>query len=308
MRNAFADEIEQLAAKDPMVVLLSGDIGNRLFDKFRARFPDRFYNCGVAEANMISMAAGLAMAGMRPVVYTIASFLIYRPYEQIRVDIGYHNLPVTLVGVGGGLSYASNGATHHACEDIAVMSTIPSFRIFNAGDTWEVRAGLNAALKSDTPFYLRIGKKREPVVHEAAVDFVSTPSAKLRDGSDYAIIASGNLLPAALQAAELASQHGIEASLHTMPFVSPLDETTLNSLFASDRKIAVIEEHSVQGGLGSKIIEWANLNRQDSGRITRIGAPTEFIKRTTTQEDMRNQLGLTPDAIAASILKHFKQS
>ena len=141
MRNAFADEITQIAKSDPSVVLLSGDIGNRLFDKFKKSNPDRFVNCGVAEANMVTMSSGLAMSGMKPVAYTIASFLIYRAFEQIRVDLSYHNTAVLLVGVGGGLSYASNGSTHHTLEDISLMRSLPNMQVICAGDPLEIRCG-----------------------------------------------------------------------------------------------------------------------------------------------------------------------
>ena len=140
MRNAFAEEITELAAADERIVLLSGDIGNRLFDRFKAQFPDRFLNVGVAEANMIGVAAGLALAGMRPVTYTIASFAVYRAYEQIRVDVAYHNLPVVMVGTGGGLAYAANGPTHHSVEDAAVLRVLPNMTVACPGDAPELRS------------------------------------------------------------------------------------------------------------------------------------------------------------------------
>ena len=159
MRNAFADEMTHIAKSDSSVVLLSGDIGNRLFDKYKENNPDRFVNCGVAEANMIAMGSGLAMSGMKPVAYTIASFLIYRAFEQIRVDLSYHDAAVLLVGVGGGLSYASNGSTHHTLEDIALMRSLPNMQVICAGDPHEVRAATKAFFKNPKPTYLRIGKK-----------------------------------------------------------------------------------------------------------------------------------------------------
>lgn len=303
MRNAFADEIEQLAAEDPRIVLLSGDIGNRLFDKFKARFPDRFYNCGVAEANMITMAAGLAMTGLRPVVYTIASFLVYRPYEQIRIDIGYHNLPVTLVGVGGGLSYASNGVTHHATEDIAVMRAIPTFSIFNAGDAMEVRAGLRSALASDSPFYLRIGKKREPVVHEEIPDCSLNLSTLLQKGNDCTVLASGTLLPRVKEAVERLAKDGVRSNLYSMPFVRPLDEKLLKHLCESNQKTFIVEEHNLNGGIGTAIIDWATERGLNTTQLTRIAIPNRFISRTTTLEDARATSSLSAGDIAKSIAK-----
>src|SRR5262249_33705790 len=164
MRNAFASEITALAAQDERIVLLSGDIGNKLFDEFKARFPGRFLNCGVAEANMISMAAGLAMCGLRPVTYTIASFTTVRCLEQIRIDACYHHQPIVIAGVGAGLAYAANGGTHHSCEDIALLRALPGMTVVCPGDPVEVRLALRAALQEPGPVYLRLGKKGEPVV------------------------------------------------------------------------------------------------------------------------------------------------
>ena len=134
MRNAFAAEITALGKSDPSIVLLSGDIGNKLFDNYKAAQADRFFNCGVAEQNMVGVAAGMALSGLRPVVYTINSFLIGRSFEQIRLDVCYHNLPVVLVGVGGGLGYASLGPTHHSLEDVAILKSLPNLTILCPAD------------------------------------------------------------------------------------------------------------------------------------------------------------------------------
>src|SRR6202453_611918 len=153
MRNAFAKKITELAKKDERIVLLSGDIGNRLFDDFKASCPTRFYNCGVAEANMMGMAAGLALSGLRPVCYTITPFLTYRCMEQIRVDVCYHHVPVVIVGTGSGLSYASLGATHHSCEDMGMLRLLPGLSVVAPADEVEVRGSLEAALASKDPCY-----------------------------------------------------------------------------------------------------------------------------------------------------------
>src|SRR6266403_2630399 len=156
MRNAFAKEITKMAQEDSRVVLLSGDIGNRLFDDFKAKSPDRFYNCGVAESNMVGVAAGMAMSGLRPVCYTITNFITYRCIEQIRVDVCYHHVPVIIVGTGSGLSYASLGGTHHSCEEMGMLRRLPGLRVLAPADAMEVRGALRAALGQLNPVYMRI--------------------------------------------------------------------------------------------------------------------------------------------------------
>ena len=148
MRNAFAAAITALAVKDERIVLLSGDIGNRLFDKYRERCPSRFYNCGVAEANMTGMAAGLALSGLRPFTYTITPFATTRVIEQIRIDICYHEVPVVIIGTGSGLSYASLGPTHHSCEDVGILRCFPNLTILCPADAMEVGPAIEAAIEA----------------------------------------------------------------------------------------------------------------------------------------------------------------
>ena len=202
MRNSFAKQITELARKDPRVVLMAGDIGNRLFDHLKAQCPDRFFNCGVAEANMIGMAAGLAMSGLRPFCYTITPFLTYRCLEQIRVDVCYHDVPVVLVGTGSGLSYASLGATHHSCEEMGMLRLLPGLAVLAPADALEVRAALKAALNYPHPVYIRIGKKGEPVIHKTEPEFIIGKALPIREGTDVCFLSAGTMLPAVLQAAE----------------------------------------------------------------------------------------------------------
>ena len=203
MRNSFAKQITELAQKDPRVVLMAGDIGNRLFDNLKAKCPDRFFNCGVAEANMIGMAAGMAMSGLRPFCYTITPFLTYRCLEQIRVDVCYHDVPVVLVGTGSGLSYASLGATHHSCEEMGMLRLLPGLAVIAPADAMEVRGALKAALNYPHPVYIRIGKKGEPVVHKTEPEFIIGKALPIRDGTDVCFLSAGTMLPAVLQAAEI---------------------------------------------------------------------------------------------------------
>ncbi len=309
MRNAFADEITRLAKRDSRVVLLSGDIGNRLFNTYKAACPERFYNCGVAEANLIGMASGLAMSGMRPVAYTIVPFITTRCLEQIRVDLCYHHQPVVIVGVGGGLSYASLGATHHSCEDIAFLRALPEMSVVCPADAMEVRGALRAALAHDGPVYLRLGKKNEPVIHDHVPELRIGSSIRLRDGNDVAMLSTGNLLPVVLEAADLlAGRHQLSVRVESFHTVKPLDETCLRDVFASCRVVATIEEHSRLGGLGGAVAEWLTDHPATRARLVRVGCGDVFPHQAGSQDYARERFGLTTEGIARSIREAFPVS
>jgi len=301
MRNAFADEITKLAMADERIVLLSGDIGNRLFDTFKAKCPGRFHNCGVAEANMIGVAAGLALAGLRPVCYTITPFITYRCMEQIRVDVCYHHLPVMIVGTGAGLAYASLGATHHSCEEVGMLRLLPGMTVMAPADPMEVRGCLRAALAHPHPSYMRIGKKGEPAVHATVPALKVGSSVVMREGRDVALVVAGVLLPAALAAAELLAAKGISAEVVTSPTIKPLDTGLLARVFGQHRVVAALEEHSVLGGFGGSIAEWLSDQRAPQARLLRFGTPDEFLHETCEQEHAHEKFGLTGAAIAARI-------
>jgi transketolase len=303
MRNAFAAEITALGAEDPRVVLLSGDIGNRLFDNFKVRCPGRFFNCGVAEANMISVGAGMAMCGLRPVAYTITPFVTTRCLEQIRVDICYHHVPVIVVGTGSGLSYASLGATHHSCEDIAFLRALPHMIVVCPGDPVEVRHALRAALAQDEPVYIRIGKKGEPVVHKEPIDFVIGKGIVVRPGKDVCLISTGNTLGVAMRAGEQLESKGVSAQVVSLHTVKPLDETLLADAFARFRVVVTIEEHSLLGGLGSSIAEWVVDRPPTKTRLVRIGTADHFIHEAGNQEFARRHYGLTAEKVVEKTLQ-----
>lgn len=305
MRNAFADEITKLAMADERIVLLSGDIGNRLFDTFKAKCPGRFHNCGVAEANMIGVAAGLALAGLRPVCYTITPFITYRCMEQIRVDVCYHDLPVIIVGTGAGLAYASLGATHHSCEEVGMLRLLPGMTVLAPADPMEVRSCLRAALAHPHPSYMRIGKKGEPSIHVAPPLLWVGSSVVLREGSEVTLLVAGVLLPAALAAAEAVGAHGISAEVVSCPTIKPLDEELLRRVFGTRRLVVAIEEHSLLGGFSGAIAEWRADQPDGGARLLRIGTPDEFLHETCEQEHAHEKFGLTGEAIAARIVQVF---
>ncbi len=302
MRNAFAAEITALAKADPRIVLLSGDIGNRLFDEFKEACPDRFYNCGVAEANMVGMAAGLAQCGLRPVCYTIAPFLTYRCMEQIRVDLCYHDLPVVLVGTGSGLAYASLGATHHSCEEMGMLRLLPGLGVMAPADSFEVRGALRAALQSDHPVYIRIGKKGEPTVHEAVPAMTLGRALPLREGKGITLLGLGTLLPVVLAVADLLAAKGLTPAVYSFPTLKPLDGETLARAFASSHLVATFEEHSVLGGLGGSVAEWKADRPELTARLFRFGSADEFLHLTGEQDEAREHFGLTAERMTERIL------
>ena len=306
MRNAFAQELVELAGRNERIVLLSGDIGNRMFDGFKDRFPDRFFNCGVAEANMMSVAAGMALSGLRPVVYTIAPFVTTRCLEQIRVDVCYHHVPVVIVGVGGGLSYAGLGATHHSCEDIAFLRVLPHMTVVCPGDACETRLALRAAVAHDDPVYLRIGKKGEPVVHKRDPLFEIGKGITIRSGEDVTLLSTGNMLPVAVEAAELIQRESLTVRVVSLHTVKPLDDELLAEVFSTSRVVVTVEEHSILGGLGGAVAEWlTSLPTFPKGRLLRIGTPDTFLHEAADQTRTRRLFGLDAEAIAQKTLdKH----
>ena len=297
MRNAFADEILKLALADERIVVLSGDIGNRLFDKFKAAMPARFYNCGVAEANMISLAAGLASSGLRPVCYTITPFVTTRCLEQIKLDVCYHNMPVTIVGTGSGLSYAALGSTHHSFEDLAIMRSLPGMNVLAPADAPELRSAMRWAFAQNQPAYLRIGKKGEPVITEEAA-FTAGRWQCLRTGSSATLLACGTILSEVLAAADLLAKDNIQAAVWNCASVKPLDLEALAHLSSSP--VFSIEEHSVLGGFGSAVAEFLSA-RKNPPRLIRLGIPDEFLHDCGEQEEARVYCGLDAASLARRI-------
>jgi transketolase len=304
MRNAFANELETIAAANDSLVLLSGDIGNRMFDGFKKKFPERFLNCGVAEANMVSAAAGMALSGLHPVVYTIAPFLTYRCFEQIRLDVCYQNLPVILVGVGGGLSYAGLNATHHALEDIAVMRSLPNMRILCPGDPVETKLALHEAVLKKAPVYLRLGKKGEPVVHKREPHMEIGRWNRVRSGGDVCFLSCGTILPVVLEASDVLAGQGVSAEVISCCSVKPMDNQMLEDIFSSFELVIAVEEHSRIGGFGSALAEWLCDQPFCIAQLVRMATDDRFFYKHGSQEHLRALSGLT----AAQISEHVLQS
>lgn len=305
MRNAFAKEITELAGRDERIVLLSGDIGNRLFNDYKDKYPERFFNCGVAEANMVGVASGMAMCGLKPLTYTIASFNTIRCLEQIKIDLCYPNLPVVIVGVGAGLSYAANGATHEALEDIALLRVLPNMTVICPGDVWEVRAALRGALELDGPVYIRLGKKNEPVVHDGPPDFAVGKALTVRDGADVCLLSTGTMLPVALETALELHNHGVSAQVTSFHTVKPLDGAFLENALSRFPFVVTIEEHSVLGGFGAAVAEWISAAGASPAKVLSLGTADAFLHEAGGQDFAREHFGLTPGRISEKVLKRL---
>ena len=303
MRNEFAKTITELAKVKKDIVLLAGDIGNRLFDDFKKNNPERFYNCGVAEANMTGVASGLASSGLKPVTYTITPFNTARCFEQIRLDICYPNLPVIIVGTGSGLSYASLGATHHSMEDISILKTLPNLQIICPGDRKEVREAFIKAYESNKPTYIRLGKKGEPLIHKKKPNFKIGKSIFIKKGNDVALLGVGNALSIAYKCEEELFEKKIKCDLVSFHTPKPLDRQLLTNLFKSNKLIVIIEEHGLIGGVGSSVLEWANENKFNTKNILRFGGPDKFLTGCGNQIEARKLIGLTSKKICNQILK-----
>jgi transketolase len=297
MRNAFIRALTEVAAEDPRIVFLTGDLGFKLFDDFARRYPGRFMNVGVAEATKAGVASGLALEGKKPFIYSIVPFATLRCYEQIRNDLCYHEADVTVVGVGGGFSYGPNGPTHHALEDIAVTRVLPNMSVVCPGDPAETVAAVHALAAHRGPAYLRLGRAGEPAVHPGPVRFAIGESLLVRDGDDATLLSTGNMLATAVRTADLLAEDGVRCRVISMPTVKPLDTVAIDHAATRTRAVVALEEHSVLGGFGSAVAEFL-AERGAPVRFKRVGAADRFSHLCGDQEFHRDAHGLTPARVA----------
>lgn len=300
MRYAFIKTLTRLARVNPRIMLLTGDLGFTVFEEFRDMFPRQFINVGVAEQNLMGVAAGLALTGKIVYAYSIATFATMRPFEQIRNDIGWHRAPVIIVGTGAGLSYGHASTTHHAIEDIALMRTIPGMTILAPGDPKEAGWATQVAARRKGPVYLRLGMKGEPTVWTTTTHHRVGHARIFQKGSHCAIIATGNMLHTAVEAAKLLQTQSISTYVLDMHTVKPIDERAILSLAQEVPLMVTLEEHSVIGGLGSAVSE-VLAGTAGKAKLYRLGIPDAFTNVIGSQAYLREQLGLTPTKVADHI-------
>ena len=299
MRNAFIDTVIEECLRRDDIFIISGDAGLGVFDKFTKQRPDRFLNLGVAEQNAIGCAAGMALAGFRVYVYNIIPFVLYRCYEQVRNDICYQKLPVTLVGIGSGFSYAPMGMTHYSVEDIGLAQTLPNLRVFSPADPAEAESVARVTLAESGPTYVRLAKRGEPRIHHGAAPEVTLP-LQLTEGRDVALVFHGTVVNEVLEARRMLGDMSISAMVISLPLINPCPVDKLNEMLAGVSQVVTIEEHFVDSGLGSKLAFWSATHRP-SWRLSCMGVKSEYVHAIRKQDGMRQHYGLTAEYIALHV-------
>lgn len=302
MRMAFAKTLQELARENKNIMLLSGDLGYSLWEPFIEELPDQFLNTGVAEQSMVGVAAGMALSGKIVYTYSIVPFMVFRPFEHIRDDIAYHNLPVRVVGTGSGFSYGDFGTTHHSIEDIALMRSLPNMTVVAPGDPVEAELLCRASAAHPGPMYIRLAKRGEPVIHEALPAFEIGKAIPVCEGGDATLIACGALLACARDAAHILKRSGIHARVLSMHTIKPLDHEAIMRSARETGAVVTIEEHSIIGGLGSAVAE-VLAESAANPLFRRIGVRDVFSHTVGDQAWLRDFHGLTAEKIAEEVLR-----
>ena len=296
-RDSYGKALAELGAEYENLVVLDADLaGATKTAVFQKAFPHRHFDCGIAESNMISMAAGLSTTGLVPFAASFAMFAAGRAYEQVRNSIGYPHLNVKIGATHGGISVGEDGASHQCCEDFALMRTIPGMVVMSPSDDVEARAMVKAAYHHNGPVYMRFGRAAVPVVHDEDYTFQIGKGEVMRQGTDVAIIANGLMVAEALTAAEMLAAKGIQAMVINMATIKPLDEELVLEAAKTCGKIITCEEHSIIGGLGEAVC--GVLSEKLPTPVKRIGVNDEFGRSGPAAEVLK-KFGLSAVNIAA---------
>lgn len=305
-RNAYGEALAELAEKYPKLVVLDADLSGSTMTKFFAKaYPERFFDCGIAEANMTGIAAGLAASGYKPFINSFAMFSAGRPYEQVRNSIAYPHLNCTVVGSHGGVSVGEDGATHQCIEDLALMRELPGMLVCCPCDGYEMKLAVAALMEYDGPAYLRLARSATEVITDRVpgYKFELGKGATLREGCDVTVIATGIMVPMALEAAEALKEEGLSVRVIDMHTIKPLDADLVINAAKETGCIVTAEEHSVVGGLGGAVCEL--LSGACPVPVIRVGVDDQF-GRSGKASEVLEYFGLTPVGIAGKVREAVK--
>ncbi len=301
MRDSFFDALFEIAKKDRNVILITADTGAICHDKFKQELSNQYINVGIAEQNMIGVAAGLALAGKKVYVYAIIPFVTMRCYEQIRVDLCCMNLPVTVVGIGAGFDYSTLGPTHHGTEDIALMRALPGMQIYSPCDSLMAEVLLKATYKQKCPRYIRLDRTGVPLAYKDNVDIdISSGFTVLKEGEDMCIIATGRMVYSALQAAKKLSDSSISVKVIDLFRIKPLNQDKLWNEIKHIKNIVTLEEHFLEGGIGDLVGKML-LAKNSTASFKSIGIKDEFCRKYGSREYLYRINKLDVDSIIKSV-------
>ena len=302
MRKTCLNMVYELAKNDDRILFIGSDVGIGTLQQFKEEMPERFFMEGISEANVIGMAAGMALEGKIPYVNTIASFITRRCFEQVILDVCLHNLNVRMIGNGGGLVYAPLGPTHEAIEDLAIMRAIPNMTIVAPADADEMKRLMPLTVDHPGPIYIRLAKGYDPIVTTNGHPFRIGKGIVMQEGADALLITTGITLKLALSAAKSLSNIGIECTILHMPTIKPLDTEKIIELATSTRMVITIEEHSVIGGLGSAVAEiMAETNWSSQKYFKRLGIPDVFPEKYGSQADLMEYYNISETTIINTV-------
>ncbi|GAM11013.1 hypothetical protein OR1_03321 [Geobacter sp. OR-1] len=300
MRSTFVDCLIRRARIDERIFLVTPDVGFSVLEKFADEFPDRYLNVGIAEQNAIGVAAGLALSGRRPYVYSMVPFVTMRCFEQVRVDVAYMQTNVRLVGIGGGLTYGPAGTTHHAIEDIALMRALPNMTVCAPGDPVEARTLIEESFDHEGPIYFRLGRNGEPVLYDTGVKIEIGRAVTITEGDDFALIATGNMLELGKKVAHAMQEKGKNGTLLSMHTIKPFDTEAVLGLIDKGLPIVTLEEHNVIGGLGSAVADVIAASGKAT-RFRKVGIPDVYTHSVGSQEYLKREFGLDLNSIVSIV-------
>lgn len=300
MRDAFITGLNDRAAADGDIIFVSDEYGAPSLDRFRKTLPGQFINAGISEQNIISVSAGLSMGGKKVFVYSIASFITLRCFEQLKLDLCCHKLPVTIVGVGTCYAYSQDGPTHHATEDIAVMRALAGLEIYSPSDSQLAHELVDVSLNTTTPSYIRLDKGIFPPLSEKKTDWAKGFRI-LRTGGDLCIVSTGVMVHRALEVSRKLEAHGIRASVIDLFKLKPVEKKPFLDVIGEFHRVVSIEEHTVTGGLGSIMAELIVDNQLPVG-LKRLAVEEEYLYTYGVRDTLHKKLGLDAETVVRSIL------